>query len=413
VVKKMKSKGRHPVNALTAVQVKNLKTAGKYADGNGLYLMVDPSGAKRWMFRTVIEPRKSPQNKTGRVDMWLGSTQLVPLAEAREIALKYRKIAREGGDPVALKRSEKDKPTFREATQTVHTNHLKAWSNGKHTDQWINTLVTYAYPVIGNLYVDQVTTAHIESILQPIWLEKAETARRVRQRIRTVLDWAASAGHREGANPAVTVGPGLPRQKSKTKHHKSMPYAEVPAFVKTLHEGDDSKVVRLALEWTILNAARTNETIGATFAEVDLKQMVWTVPEDRMKARSEHRVPLTARCVEIVERAKELTNNEGFMFPGAKRGRPISNMAMLMRLRRTETPYTVHGFRSSFRDWAAEQTSFPRDICEAALAHALKDKVEAAYRRSDLFAKRRDLMNAWAAYIEACGDTVVQLRAAQ
>jgi integrase len=407
----MKPKGRHPVNALSAVQVKKLKKAGKYADGNGLYLMVDPSGAKRWMFRTVVQSRKSPQNKTGRVDMWLGSTQLVPLAEAREIALKYRKIAREGGDPVALKRSEKDKPTFREAAQVVHSNHSKGWSDGKHKAQWINTLATYAYPVIGNLYVDQVTTAHLESILQPIWLEKAETARRVRQRIRKVLDWAESAGHREGANPAVTVGLGLPRQKSKTKHHASMPYVEVPAFVKTLHEGDDSKIVRLALEWTILTGARTKETIGATFAEVDLKQMVWTVPEERMKARSEHRVPLTARCVEIVERAKELTNGEGFMFPGAKRGKPISKMTMLMRLRRTETPYTVHGFRSSFRDWTAEQTSFPRDICEAALAHALRDKVEAAYKRTDLFEKRRDLMNAWASFVGEGGADVMQLRA--
>ncbi|MBT5434750.1 MAG: integrase arm-type DNA-binding domain-containing protein [Rhodospirillaceae bacterium] len=409
----MKPRGRHPINALSAVQVKNLKKAGKYADGNGLYLIVDPSGAKRWMFRTVVQARKSPRNRTGRIDMWLGSTQLVQLAEAREIALRYRKIAREGGDPVALKRTEKERPTFRQAAQTVHENNKKAWSNGKHVNQWITTLETYAYPVIGDKRVNQIATADIESILQPIWLEKPETARRVRQRIRAVLDWATSAGHREGANPAITVGPGLPKQRAKVKHHRAMLYAEVPAFVRSLNESDAANAVRLALEWTILTAARTSETLGATFSEIDLEAAVWTVPPERMKADVEHRVPLAGRCLEIVERARGLSDGQGFVFPSNRYRKPLSNVAMLQILRRRELDCTVHGFRSSFRDWAAEQTSFPRDVCEAALAHVVENKVEAAYRRSDLFGRRRALMEAWEDYVGNAASTVVQLSSAR
>ncbi|MDA1072004.1 MAG: integrase arm-type DNA-binding domain-containing protein [Proteobacteria bacterium] len=401
----MKPAGRHPVDALSAVQVRNIKEPGKYADGNGLYLVVDPSGARRWVLRTVVQGK--------RRDIGLGSTRLVSLAEARTKARDMRKLAREGGDPLAARRAEQAIPTFKETAETVHGIRADGWRNPKHAAQWLKTLETYAYPAIGSRRVDHVDTADLEAILRPIWLAKPETARRVRQRIGTVLDWATTAGHRRGANPATLVGPGLARQTDMKaqKHHEALPYEEAPALVKALRSGPPD-ITRLALDWTLLTAARTGETIGTTFDELDLSEAVWNVPAERMKGGKPHRVPLPPRCIEIVQQAKDLGAHE-HLFPGARRGRPISNMAMLMWMRRAGYTATVHGLRSTFRDWAAEQTGFPRDICEAALAHALKDKVEAAYRRSDLFAKRRDLMNAWAAYIEARGDTVVQLRAAQ
>ncbi|MBT7646629.1 MAG: integrase arm-type DNA-binding domain-containing protein [Rhodospirillaceae bacterium] len=401
----MKPAGRHPVDALSAVKVRNAKEPGRFADGNGLYLVVDPSGAKRWILRTVVRGK--------RRDIGLGSTQLVSLSEARDKARDMRKMAREGGDPLAARRAEKAIPSFKEAAETVHGIRAEGWRNAKHGAQWLKTLETYAYPTIGARRVDHVDSADLEAILRPIWLAKPETARRVRQRIGAVMDWATTAGHRTGANPAALVGPGLARQtdKKNQKHHEALPYDEAPAFVSSLRTGAPD-IVRLALEWTLLTAARTGETIGATLDEVDLPEAVWNLPPERMKGGKPHRVPLPARCIEIVEQVKDLGAYD-YLFPGARRGRPISNMAMLMWMRRAGYTATVHGLRSTFRDWTAEQTSFPRDICEAALAHALKDKVEAAYRRSDLFAKRRDLMNAWAAYIEACGDTVVQLRAAQ
>jgi integrase len=397
----MKPTGRHPVEALTAVKVRNIKKPGRYADGNGLYLVVDPSGARRWLLRTVVRGK--------RRDMGLGGTSLVTLSEAREMARQYRRIARAGGDPIANRSAESEKPTFKEAAEAVHTIHKEGWKNGKHVNQWLSSLEAYAFPSIGERRVDHIDTAALERVLQPIWLEKPETARRVRQRIKTVLDWAATKGYREGANPAVTVGPGLPRQndKKRQKHHAAMPYAEVPAFVQTLRADGDGEIVRLALEWTILTAARTSETIGATFEELDAGEAVWTVPAERMKGGKLHRVPLPARCIEIVERAKEIGNDSPYLFPGAKRGRHLSDMAMLMALRRLDVPFTVHGFRSSFRDWTAEQTSTPRDVAEGALAHAVEDKVEAAYRRSDLFARRRNLMDTWAAYIDAEGHKVI------
>lgn len=407
----MKPTGRHPENALTAVQVKNLKKPGRYADGNGLYLVVDPpdakgrTGAKRWLLRTTVQGK--------RTDIGLGSVQFVALAKAREDARAMRAAAREGGDPLAERRAKKAIPTFTSAAETVHGERLAGWKNEKHGAQWLSTLEQYAFPFIGDRRVDQVTTADVHAILQPIWHEKAETARRVRQRLRTVLDWAAAHGHRSGENPASLVAKSLGKQtdKRQDRHHAAMPYADVPEFVQRLRgKIATSEVVRLALEFVILTAARTGEALGARPGEIDLDKMVWVVPAERMKAGREHRVPLPDRCGEIVRRAMELDGG-GYLFSVSRRGKPLSNLAMLMHLRRADLPYTVHGFRSSFRDWASEQTGVSREVCEAALAHTIKNKAEAAYARSDLFERRRKLMEAWANYLAApASNKVVALR---
>jgi integrase len=380
--------GRHPNNALTAVKVRGLGKPGRYADGNGLYLVVDPSGAKRWLLRTVVHGR--------RRDIGLGGLSLVALAEAREQAHELRRIARSGGDPVTERRKKrKATPTFAEAAERVHAEHEVSWRNLKHRKQWIATLRQYAFPHIGTRPIDQIDTPEMLNVLAPIWLTKPETARRVRQRIGTVLDWAKAAGFREGENPVQGVTRGLPKQSVRDRHFAAMPYSDVPGFICRLRESDSGEIARLAFEFLILTAARTGEVLGAKWSEVDFAQKVWTVPAERMKAKRPHRVPLADRSVELLTRAKELGGTSDLAFPGQVRGRPMSNMVFTMTLRRMKVAATAHGFRSSFRDWAAECTSFPREVAEMALAHMVENKVEAAYRRGDLLDKRRELLAKW------------------
>ncbi len=386
-----KRTGRHVERALTAVTIRSLSKPGRYADGNGLYLEVDASGAKRWLLRTVVQGK--------RRDIGLGGLSLTSLAEARDKALALRKLAREGGDPlVERRRARRPVPTFAEAAEQVHAEHRAAWTNGKHVEQWITTLRRYANPVLGDLRVDQIDTPAVLRALAPIWLTKPETARRVRQRIGTVLDWAKAAGHRTGDNPVEGVLRGLPRQTDRDQHHAALPYPEVPAFVTRLRSGEAAEGSRLAFELLILTAARTGEVLGATWDEIDIAKALWTIPARRMKAGREHRVPLSPRCLEILARARELAGAGPYVFPSRSLKRPLSNMVFLMLLRRMGLTVTAHGFRSAFRDWASEQTSVPREVCEMALAHAVGDKTEAAYRRGDLLEKRRELMNAWAAF---------------
>jgi integrase len=390
--RKLKASGRHPDKVLTAVQVRQLKKPGRYGDGNGLYLVVDPSGAKRWLLRTVVHGR--------RRDIGLGGLSLVSLAEAREKALSYRKLAREGGDPLAERRKTRATvPTFAEAAEKVHADHKTSWRNEKHAAQWHQTLKVYANPEIGDLRVDQIDTPHILRVLGPIWLSKPETARRVRQRIGTVLDWAKAAGYRSGDNPVEGVTRGLPKQGDRNGHHAALPYSKVPAFVEHLRTAESGEVTKLAFEFLVLNAARTGEVIGAKWDEIDLDHRLWTVPHERMKAGRAHRFPLSDRSIEVLCRAKELGGGSAYVFPGRTPEKPLSNMALLMTLRRLKVSVTAHGFRSSFRDWAAEATNFPREVAEMALAHTITSKVEAAYRRGDLMEKRRELMGAWADFL--------------
>jgi integrase len=390
----MGGKGRHPDKALTAVQVRSLKEPGRYADGNGLYLVVEPSGSKRWMLRIMVQK--------SRRDIGLGGVSLVSLAEAREKALTLRKLARDGGDPIAERRKEKATvPTFGEAAQRVHEEHKASWANAKHAAQWINTLTTYAIPHFGTRRVDQIETPDVLRALSPIWLTKPETARRVRQRIGTVFNWAKAAGYRTGENPVEGVAKGLPKQIDEVEHHAALPYVEVPAFLARLHASDRGEVTKLAFEFLILTALRTSEVLGARWQEIDVVEGVWTVPAKRMKMKRVHRVPLSPRALAILARAKEFAADSPFVFPGQKAGKPLSNMAFEMTLRRMKVEATAHGFRSSFRDWAAEATSYPNEVAEMALAHVVKNRVEAAYRRGDLLEKRRKLMDDWATF---CAD---------
>jgi integrase len=383
----VKPSGRHPHHALNAVKVRSIKKPRRHGDGNGLYPLVDESGAKRWILRTVIHNR--------RTDIGLGGLSLVSLAEAREEATRLRKIARDGGDPIAERRKARSTaPTFQEAARSVHAAHAANWRNEKHAAQWISTLEEYVFAVFGSYRVDQVDTPEVLRALSPIWLTKPETARRVRQRIGVVLDWAKAAGHRGGDNPVHSVTKGLPKQNGKEEHHAALQYVKVHGFIETLRTIEAGTSAKLAFEFLILTATRTSEVLLAKWDEIDEEAAAWTIPPVRMKSGREHRVPLSPRALQVIKATKKLGGE--YIFPGRTPDKPLSNMVFLMMLRRMGVDTTAHGFRSSFRDWSSEHTNYPREVCEAALAHVVKDKTEAAYRRGDLFEKRRQLMDEWA-----------------
>ena len=394
------------IGRLTTLAVQRAKKPGRYPDGGGLYLQVDKkTGAKSWLFRY------GPQ---GRRHHGLGPLRTVSLAEAREKARACRQILLEGGDPISAKRQRATAArveaakaiSFTDAAAAYIKSHQAGWRNPKHRQQWTNTLATYVEPMLGSLPVGAVDTLLVMRVLEPIWTTKPETASRVRMRLERILDWARVRGFRSGENPARWRGHLdhlLPPQKkvARVKHHAAMPYGELPPFMYELRERPG--MAARALEFAILTAARTGEVVGATWDEMDLPTRVWVVPSKRMKSGRAHRVPLSDRAVEILER---LPRHGPRMFP-------LSNMALLALLRRMGRDVTAHGMRSSFRDWAAERTNFPRETVEAALAHVVGDQTEAAYFRSDLFERRRRLMDEWAAYLAAPaaeGADVVALR---
>ena len=385
---------RHPDKVLTAILVRQIKKPGRYSDGNGLYLVVDDSGARRWLLRTAVLGR--------RRDIGLGSARLVPLVDARLEAIRMRRLARDGGDPLAERRRARTVvPTFKEAAESVHAATARSWKNEKHAAQWLTTLETYAFPRLGNRAVDQIATGDVLKVLSAIWLTKPETARRLRQRMRTVMDWARVAYGLSGANPVDGVEKALPKQLERGEHFAAMPYGEVPAFLTRLRQRAAPEISTLALEFLILTACRTNEVLLAIWSEFDLAERIWTIPASRMKAGEAHSVPLPPRAMQLLDRLKAAgQEDEGLVFPSPKRGKPLSNMVFLMMLRRMELEVTAHGFRSSFRDWAAEETTFANFVVEKALAHTIDNKVEAAYRRGDLLKKRRELMEAWASYCD-------------
>lgn len=367
---------------------------GFYGDGNGLYLKVDPSGAKRWIQRIVIQGK--------RRDIGLGSTTLVSLAEAREAALEHRKSARSGNDPLEAKKALQAIPTFEEAASKVHAANLPTWRNPKHGDQWINTLTTYAFPFFGKKRVDAISSADIMNALGDIWTAKPETARRVKQRIGTVLKWAVANGWRKD-NPADFVQQGLAKQdRSKVQHRKALRYDDVSSALALVNGSDAGAITKLAFEFMVLTATRSGEARCATWSEVDLEKRDWTIPASRMKAKKPHRIPLTDHCLDILKQAKShQASDSDLIFPGNVKGKPLSDMTFSKLMKDLNIDAVPHGFRSSFRDWAGEQTSHPREVIEFALAHVIKDKAEAAYARSDLFIKRRKLMEDWTAFLKS------------
>lgn len=389
---------------LTTTRIQAIKQPGRYVDGDGLMLEVKSSGSKSWTVRL--------QSAGVRRDYGLGSLKDVSLAEARELARDYRRQLRSGICPLSARRSSLEQlPTFREAAVAAHAEHKPGWRNSKHGAQWLTTLETYVFPAFGNLPIDTIETGHIRDALALIWLAKPETARRVRQRIGTVLDYAHGKGWRSHPLAMVSVNKALPRQPKKTGRFEAMPFAAVPAFVALLR--NRVSMGRLALEALILTAARSGEIRGARWGELDLEAATWTVPADRMKAGKAHVVPLSPAAVDTFRRAAALRiGGSDLVFPGAVRGQPLSDMTLLKVMRDMDRPETVHGFRSSFRDWAAEETSFPGEVAEAALAHAIPNRVEAAYRRTDFLAKRRQLMDAWGAYCSGGGARVIRLATA-
>jgi integrase len=388
------------VGKLTATAVKALvKKAGRHGDGKGLFLEVGRTGAASWIVRVQKDGR--------RRDIGLGSFSKVPLSLARDRAAEVRAQVESGLDPVQERQKAAGVPTFRVAAALVHGEHKKGWKNGKHRDQWLATLKTYAFPIMGDLPVNKIETGHIRDVLGPIWLDKAETARRVRQRIGTVLDFAVGKNWRAHPIDMRTVTKALPRQPKKDGRFEAMPYAEVPAFLQSLRER--TSMGRLALEALILTAVRSGEVRGARWSELDLEAGLWTIPADRMKAGKEHVVPLSPEALDVFNRAKALRLADSeLVFAGLKRGRPLSDMTLTKVLRDAGRAETTHGFRSSFRDWAAEQSNMAGEVAEAALAHAIPNKVEAAYRRTNYLEKRRDLMARWGRYC-ASGPAVVRL----
>ena len=382
---------------LTATKIKSLNKPGRYADRDGLYLQVNRTGTKSWIYRYQINGK--------RREMGLGSIKKLSLKKARSDAFKAAQLKDQGIDPKAVKDSKREDTvnstqTFKDCALSYIEEHKAGRKNAKHASQWENTLTQYVYPSIGDLPVDQITTPLILSILKPIWKTKTETATRIRGRVENILSWAIVHGYRKGPNPALWRGHldmVLPQRNKvqKTKHHAALPYDEMPDFMKKLREHDSLSA--LALQFAILTAGRTGEVIGADWNEINLEKKIWTIPAGRMKAEQEHRVPLSNEAIQVL---KALPSEDGWLFPSNRKGKHISNMAMLQFLKRDmgRKDLTVHGFRSTFRDWTAEQTHYPNEVCEAALAHTVKNKAEAAYRRGDMLEKRAELMQKWAAF---------------
>lgn len=389
------------LSKLTALSVQRLNKRGRYADGGGLYLQISVSGSKSWLFR-YMKDRKARE-------MGLGSLNAVTLAQAREKAFEFRRMLAEGQDPLESKAEMKraralesaKSVTFKECAEAFLQSHSQKWSNPKHREQWETTLESYVYPKIGDISVGQVDMTLVLKVLEPIWHSKTETASRIRGRIENILNYAKVREWRSGENPARWRGhldQILPRRNdiAAVEHFAALPIADVPQFMTALRAQDG--IAPWALEFAILTAARTSEAVNAEWSEFDLEQGIWVVPAERMKHGKEHRVPLSKRAIEILQNLKRIRISK-YVFPGRKNGHPLSNMSLLQLLKvRMGLKITAHGFRSTFRDWASERTNFQNEVIEMALAHTIGNKVEAAYRRGDLFLKRLKLMNAWSEF---------------
>ncbi len=400
--RRTKRRGRHPHNALAPAFVRGAPP-GHHIDGNGLYLYVQPTGARSWIQRLVIRGR--------RCELGLGSVALVSLAEARETAVANRKLAREGGDPLANKRRLQSIPTFAEATAAVIEQKQGGWKNAEQIRAWRNSLQRYAFPRIGARPVSEVTSADVLAILSPIWHAKPVIAKAVRQRLHAVLEWAIAMNLRSD-NPADRVRPVLGPQRNIVEHMRALPHRQVAAAVATVRASREKPADKLAFEFLVLTAARSGEVRFAAWDEMDTTDHVWTLSAARMKMKRDHRVSLCGRAIEILDEARALGDDADPLVFTTGGGRPLAVMRFRRLLERCGIACVPHGFRSSFRDWAAEETDHPREVIEAALAHVVQNKVEAAYARSDLFERRRRLMNDWAAYLAGARGQVVAFRLA-
>ncbi len=387
--RKTKPKGRHPDKSLSAAFIRSAPR-GRHADGNGLYLFVQPSGARSWIQRLVIRGR--------RAELGLGSVALVSLAEAREKARANRKLARDGGDPLAEKRRAAGIPTFVEAAVTVIDQKKGGWHAPNTARDWLRCLEIYAFPRIGEMPVSEVSSADVLAILTPIWHVKMQRARSVRERMRAVLEWAVAMEWRTD-NPCDRVVPILGAQTEIVMHRRALPHGEVAQAIRTVRESSAPPMVKLAFEFLVLTAGRGAEVRGAVWEEMDLDNRVWTIPAQRMKMKRDHRVPLSGRAREIVDAARRIVDGGNPLVFPSEHGKRLDDKRLRRVLQKHRIAAVPHGFRSSFRDWAAERTDHPREAIEAALAHVVRNRVEAAYARSDLFERRRVLMEDWAGYL--------------
>ena len=379
---------------LSDLKVRKLHKAGRYTAGETLYLKVSPAGKKSWIQRLIVGGR--------RHDLGLGRYPLVSLAEARERARDNRALARSGGDPMAVKREERlleALPTFQELAREHIAENLHSWKNAKHGAQWLSTLETYAFPTIGPLKVGEITRLQVKKVLDPIWISKPETARRVRQRIRSVMDRAVALEYIDYNPAGDAINGALVKHRRTKNHHRALPYGDLPQGLQTVRESTASRSVKLAFEMLALTACRSGEVRGMTWDEVNLEEATWTVPGERMKAGKPHRVPLTHRAMSILEEVRDLGDGTGIVFPAPRDGGVLSDMAFTQLLRRLKLDFVPHGLRSSFRDWAAEQTSTPHSVVERALAHTVGNATVASYFRSDLFKLRRELMDRWSKFL--------------
>ncbi|PIE10262.1 MAG: integrase [Rhodobacterales bacterium] len=383
---------------LTATKVRTLG-AGQYADGHGLYLVVGDSGARRWIARVQVKGMVTSSGAPKRMEIGLGNAIEVPLPEAREEALRLKRLAKQGINP--LQEEIREVPSFEELAREWIASNETGWTNAKHRQQWTNTLQDYAFPQIGGMRVDQIEQQHVLSCIEPIWNEKRETARRVMQRIAKILDVARAKQYRTGENPVEIIKRANVLQRGTASvavsHHSSLQWAELPAFWSELIERDGTAAI--ALQFTILTAARTSETLGAVWSEIDLEARTWSIPALRMKANKAHTVPLCDGAMALLTRLHN-TRRCDLIFEGQKAGKPLSNMTMASVLKRMgRTGITVHGFRSTFRDWCGDN-SVDREIAELSLAHAIGNAVEQSYSRSDLLSRRREVMEQWGRYVK-------------
>lgn len=394
-------------NGLTVAFVKSVKpaeTVRRYSDGYGLMLVVKPTGGKSWIQRVVVHGR--------RRDIGLGSLDRVTLAQARKLAFENRNVAREGGDPT-MHEEDRVIPTFAEAAEAVISMHSENWRDGGKTEaRWRATLERYVFPRLGRRAVSDVTTADVLAVLthEGFWSTKRETARKVKQRIATIMDWAAAEGHRTD-NPCHALKAALPRSGRQTRHQRALPFESVSEAVRRVQASGAYPTTKLALEFLVLTACRSGEVRGARWEEIDMDTATWTVPDGRTKTGKPHRVPLSTRAIDVLREAAELRDGSGLVFPSA-RGLVMSDMTLSKLMKELNLDGTPHGMRTAFRMFAAERTSTPREVAEFALGHVVGDEAERAYQRSDLFEKRRELMLAWAAYLNRDeGAKVIPLRA--
>ena len=386
---------RRPRKALNNKFVHDAARAGKYFDGNGLFLRVMPSGSKQWVQRIVIQGK--------RTELGLGGAELITLPEARAKALENRRVSTLGGNPLVQRRSASLIPCFEDAAVRVHAMHAPTWKNPKHAAQFISTLSTYAFPFIGQKSVSSIDSSDILAILTPIWVDKNETATRIKQRIGAVLKWAIAQGWRAD-DPSRDISAALPKIKRIKKHRTALPYEKVTDCLDAIRGSAARPSTKLALEFLILTAARSGEVRGAKWSEISLHGgsdgPAWVVPAERMKAGVEHRVPLSSSAVVVIEHARLHSDGSDLIFPGSVQGKMMSDATMRKLINEIGFAVDVHGFRTSFKSWAVEKTNFSNQTSEAALAHMIRNASEAAYNRSDVFAKRKKLMEQWAIYLK-------------